>query len=98
MEFKQWLSDAAPLLVRQKDYLTYQGEICVDVILRFERLRRDFAALCKRIGANIVLPHLNRSSHEYYTYYYDQETIDLVYKVYHWDVDTFGYKHSIKHL
>ncbi len=45
----------------QVDYLSYDSEVRVDHILRFERLAADFQSFVERLGIAGSLPHTNRS-------------------------------------
>jgi hypothetical protein len=76
----------------QKDFVTdRRGRLIVDFVGRFERLEDDFAAVCRTLNIEAVLPHVNRTSHRDYRYYYDQPTIDLVASHFREDIDFFGY-------
>lgn len=72
---------------------TYWINRKVDKVLRFENLNEDFKALCKEVGLDKVeLPHLNKSTHKSYKDFYDDELIEIVRKLYHKDIETFGYE------
>jgi len=64
----------------------------MDFIGRFEHLEEDFGQLCRLLGINVALPHLNRSAHRPYQEYYDDETQALVAATYRQDIDAFQYK------
>ena len=70
-----------------------KGTIIVDFVGRFERLESDFALICRRLGVDGGLPHLNRTrrSGPGYRDYYTDETRSLVEQVYRRDVELFGY-------
>jgi hypothetical protein len=51
----------------------------VDMLLRFEHLEEDFAAVCRRLGVpQVALPKRNASERGPYADYYDDETQALV--------------------
>jgi len=39
-----------------------------------------------------IIPHLNKSSHQTYTAYYDKETKQIIEKAYKKDIKMFDYK------
>lgn len=81
------------LFVPQNEYLCNQnGVIKVDFVGRYENLEQDFEHVCNVIGAKIILPKINVTEHKHYSDYYDDESADIVRRVYRIDVATFGYK------
>lgn len=75
----------------QHDFVNATG-LQVDFIGRFERLDEDFDYICKLLGTNVHLLHLNRSSHRPYQEYYDEATQALTAATYRRDIDSFHYK------
>lgn len=64
-----------------------------DFIGRFETLQSDFDLVCQKIGIKrSPLPVKNQTSHNHYSQYYDDETIEIVAKKYEEDIKRFGYK------
>lgn len=93
----------------EKDYISVDGTtwsiyehlqqhrwaVDMDYIGRFENLQKDFDKACDIIGVSKrKLPHHNKTKHEHYTMYYDNETQDLVAKLYQKDLKEFGYSFS----
>jgi chondroitin 4-sulfotransferase 11 len=77
----------------QVDWLTVDGRIAVDAIVRMERLPEDFGRICETLGLPpLRLPHRNRRRHWHYSWYYDEATRDLVASYYARDVAAFGYR------
>lgn len=72
------------------------GELCVDYVIRYERLAEDTLEVCRRIGLPpIELPRLKsgfRPGHRHYSEYYDEATRKLVGERHHHDLRLFGYK------
>lgn len=76
----------------QLDYLTDdRGEVIVDFIGRYEALHEDFAAVQRRLGLAVALPHVNRSVHGGYLAYYSDATRDIVASRFDRDIRYFGY-------
>lgn len=70
-----------------------KGEIPLDFIGRFENLEKDFAFVCDKIGIeDKQLPNLLVTDRSDYSQYYDQETIDLVYKIYKQEINLFKFE------
>jgi len=72
------------------------GALCVDFVIRYERLGDDLAEICRRVGLPAVaLPHLKsemRESGHLYGEYYDEESKAIVAERHHNDIRLFGYK------
>ena len=72
------------------------GKLCVDFVLRYERLTDDFAEVCRRVGLPPVeLPHLKsglRKGARSYAEYYDEASRALVAERHANDVRLFGYE------
>jgi hypothetical protein len=71
------------------------GELCVDFVIRFERLGEDLAEVCRRVGLPAVtLPHLKsgmRQGGHSYAEYYDEPSKVIVAERHHNDIRLFGY-------
>ena len=76
------------------DWLTLNGELKVDNILRFENLASDFTQMCEQLNLpkGINLPHLNKTKHKHYSEYYDDEMKEIVAEKYANDIKHFNYE------
>ena len=76
------------------DWLTLNGKMAVENILRFENLNDDFQKMCSQLDlpTTIKLPHLNKTKHKHSTEYYDEETKQIVAEKYAKDIEYFGYE------
>jgi len=76
----------------QVEYISIDGAIAVDRVLRFEHLAGDFARLAAGLGIPGTLPHINRSrGGSDYRRCYDEETREMVRARFAADLARFGY-------
>lgn len=75
----------------QHHYLNF---VNLSFIGKYESLEEDWKYVASKIGVPDKLPHSNRSKHDHYTKYYDQETIEMVRKEYQKDIEILGYKYK----
>lgn len=69
------------------------NKILVDFVGRFENFKKDFKHVCRINNLKIKnIPFENKSEHENYTKYYDQETKDIIYKIYKNDIIFLNYE------
>lgn len=76
----------------QTEWISLDGRIAVDEIIRFEQLGDGLAGVASRLGIEVPpLPHLKRSFRSAYPDYYDARTRRLVEEVFAGDIQAFGY-------
>lgn len=77
----------------QLEWLTASnGVLDIDYVGKFENLSNDLSMAFKVIGKQFtLLPRLNHSSHQHYSYYYDDDTIEIVAAHYAKDIEAFSY-------
>jgi len=76
----------------QVDWISVNGKIAVDRVLRMENLQSDFKAVREIIGGpSEALPCRNWKFHLHYSHYYDEATKNLVGDFYAKDIEAFGY-------
>lgn len=72
------------------------GAVCVDFVIRYERLAEDLAEVCRRVGLpSVSLPRLKsglRDDRHSYVDYYDERTKAIVAKRHECDIRLFGYE------
>ena len=92
-ESSDWVNEAH--FRNQFDYLTIDGEVAMDFVGRFENLQNDWEKIKKDIGLNHLgsLVHREKSEVEINNYrnFYDDETIDIVSRIYKKDIQFFEY-------
>ena len=75
------------------DWISLEGKIAVDFVLRMENLQADFAEVCRRLKLPPAeLPCRNWQFHRHYSEYYDAETRELVARKHARDIAAFGYQ------
>ena len=76
-------------------FYVLDGSLCVDFVIRYERLEEDFAEVCKRVGLpNSSLPRLKagmRKPGHSYQDYYDEASKAIVAERHDNDIRLFGY-------
>jgi len=97
-EPRHWGAEVSPEIHRwspQVDWISLNGKIAVDRVLRMECLQKDFADVRRIIdGPFGELPCRNWKFHLHYSHYYDEATQRLVGDYYAKDIETFGYHYE----
>lgn len=92
-EFVHWIK---PFITPGKQQILYimdrDWKPNIDFIGRFENYEEDWDKVCKKLGRDMELPHLNKSEHKPYWEYYDDETREIVARKYKDDIEYFNYK------
>lgn len=95
-ESRQWGAEVSPGIHRwspQVDWISLNGSVAVDAVLKTENLERDFEQVRWQLGRPPGgLPCRNWKFHLHYSYYYDEATRRLVEQYYAKDIAAFGYR------
>jgi hypothetical protein len=76
----------------QVDWISLDGKIAVDEVIKLENLDEGFAKVLQRLGRpSVRLPRRNSRFHWHYSHYYDDATRDLVAEYYAKDIRRFDY-------
>ncbi len=94
--FDWWVRNVTTLNAAENNQysrmINEKGDLSMDFIGKTENLEKDlnfvFRKLCLK-GASI--PKLNSTTHKHYSYYYDNFTSDIVYKICKKDIESFNY-------
>jgi hypothetical protein len=79
----------------QVDWISLNGQIAVDRVLRMENLENDFEDVRRLLGKPAEgLPCRNWKFHLHYSHYYDESTKRLVGDYYARDIEAFGYRYG----
>jgi hypothetical protein len=78
-----------------RDLYMLDGQVCVDVMVRYEHLDTDYRELCEKLGVSPrTLGDYKRGLRqraEPYAHYYDDRAIARVAQVYDWELANLGY-------
>ena len=100
----RWVRGDAPMLRdmlsssgffdNQLDWLVdNDGNIIADEIMKVESLQNDFDKVCDNINIpRTCISHVNKTAHDHYTEYYDDETREIVSEYLSKDINYFNYK------
>jgi Sulfotransferase family len=79
----------------QVDWISLNGKIAVDCVLRMESLQKDFENVRQIVDQQLgELPCRNWKFHLHYSHYYDESTRQLVGDYYVKDIEAFGYRYE----
>jgi len=92
--FREWLQ--GPWSNNDRFYFL-DGKLCVDFVIRYERLAEDYEEVCRRVGITAAerLPRLKsgiRRESRHYSEYYDDPEVQLVADRHALDIEHFGYR------
>jgi len=77
-------------------FYVMDGSLCVDFVIRYERLAEDLDEVCRRVGLpDLALPHLKsglRQTGHSYADYYDEPSRSIVAQRHERDISLFGYE------
>ena len=70
-----------------------KGDVIIDYIGRFEDLDKSMKYICSEIGSVYTgLPHINKSKHLKYQEYYNDESKNIISKMFAKEIDLFNYR------
>ena len=93
--FRNWIRNGGAMLDRDK-YLI-DGDICIDFFIRYEDLENGIKHVCDKLDVAFELKNIPRlksgmrSKQFTLSEFYDSETIDIVNKLYEFELNYFGY-------
>lgn len=76
----------------QLDYITINGVMVVDQIIRFENLLVGWDEVCKKLQIECQLPHHYKTVHSKYSDYYNEESKNIVHNIFKRDIKLFDYE------
>ena len=79
--------------------LDENGVTLVDEVVKLEEINKQLPVVLDRIGLphamDLNIPHINARASGKYTEYYDDESRELVYERYKYDIDRFRYEFDV---
>ncbi|MDH3315171.1 MAG: sulfotransferase family protein [Betaproteobacteria bacterium] len=100
--FRCWIQKGGEIIDRDK-YLI-DGQECVDYFIRFENLHEGMKHVCDRLSIPFEpsrIPEFKKGiRHDRIQVrdYYDHETVQIVQKIYSWELERFGYDLPKEHI
>jgi len=96
-EYIKWrgneLEDGSSTVWNQLDFFSVDGEIKADYLCKIENIDRIAGKLKEHFGFEISIPTSNKSDHKEYRQYYDNESINIIKKLYRRDIQYFNYSY-----
>jgi len=94
-DFKRWLIEGNMFIDKDKYFIG--DEMCMNYIIQYENLAQGIQEVCERLDipfepARIPRFKVSNRPKKSYSAYYDQETIDLVTKLFEFEVKLFNYQ------
>jgi hypothetical protein len=94
-DFKRWLLEGNMFIDKDKYFIG--DEMCMNYIIQYENLAQGIQEVCERLDipfepARIPRFKVSNRPKKSYSAYYDQETIDLVTKLFEFEVKLFNYQ------
>ena len=92
-----FLNDLKSPLIRptwgaEKYLCDVEGNIIIDKIIDLKDLKEEYDNLNKKFNFNKNLIHINKSTHNHYSYYYDKKLIDEIQNRYSKEIELFDFK------
>jgi len=78
------------------DYIAINNKISVDYVINLHNISYEIGIIKDIAGKGAVYPHSNKSTHEDYREYYDDESIEIVANAYKRDIEAFNFNFDIK--
>lgn len=74
-------------------WCSLNGELALTDIIKFENYKEDFEAFVDKYNIEASpLKHVNRSKHNHFMSYYNEDTRRMTYEIYKIDFEQFNYK------
>lgn len=83
-------------IIYQKDFFYEDNNKIVNYIGKFENIELFISRINNNLNLNLKLGHINKSSHQNYKKYYNEETWNIVKNSYEKDIDLFEYNDTLK--
>lgn len=93
--FRSWLKNGGG--INDRDKYLIDGKVCIDHFIRYEYLHDDIRSVCDKLDIEFTsdkLPTIKyglRSNQFQINDFYDRDTIEIVKKNYHFEIEKFGY-------
>ena len=96
-KFRKWVTSGGAASIIDRGTYLIDGKVCVDFFVRYEELESGLNHICQRLDIPYEinkLPRLKISARDRnfdIASYYDQSSIDVVTKLFEFELDYFGY-------
>ena len=93
-DFNQFLEDKLYLSknLLGPDIMQHPRIVYADFIARLENIEKDWDFICEKIECKNKLKKLNATKHDHYSAYYNDESKEIVGKIFEKDIEILGYE------
>lgn len=78
--------------VNQVDYISIDGKLVMDHMIRFENLQFEWTDICKKLNIQKELPHEYKTDHKQSHIYYNKKSKEIIHEMFIRDIEMLDYR------